>query len=69
MIDILLSATTLDNATADGFMETTVKELEKHGHLNMLSSSKLLGIGPEGAADLIRRENKQIKKNYTESQP
>jgi hypothetical protein len=27
--DILLSATTLENPTTDGYMETTVKELEK----------------------------------------
>jgi hypothetical protein len=60
--DILLSATTLENATADGYMGITVKELENHGHLDLLSSSKLLGIGPDGATNLIRGENGQIKK-------
>jgi hypothetical protein len=50
---ILLSAKTLESATADGYMETTVKELEKHGHLDLLFSSNLLGIGPDGAENLI----------------
>jgi hypothetical protein len=41
-------------------METTVKELEEHGFLDLLFSSKLLGISPDGAANLIGRENGQI---------
>jgi hypothetical protein len=62
VIDILLSATPLENATADEYMEAIVKELEKYGHLDLLSSSKVLGIGPDGAANLTGKENGQIKK-------
>jgi hypothetical protein len=63
VIDIPPSATLLENATSDGYMEAIVNEVEKHGHLDLLSSSKLLGISPDGAANLIKRENGQIKKN------
>jgi hypothetical protein len=43
-------------------MEAIEKELEEHGLLDLLLSSKQIGIGAYGAANMIERENRLIQK-------
>jgi hypothetical protein len=57
-----LSVTPLQNATVDGYLKAVEKELEKHGLLDQLSSSNLIGIGTDGAASLLGTEHGLIKK-------
>jgi hypothetical protein len=60
--EVFLSVTPLQNATADGYLKTVEKELEKHELLNWLSFSNLIGIGTDGAASLLGKEHGLIKK-------
>jgi hypothetical protein len=43
-------------------MEGTQKELEKHGFLDLLFSSKLTAINTDGNDNLIGKENELIQK-------
>jgi hypothetical protein len=44
------------------YLKAVEKELEKHGILDWLSSSNLIGIGNDGAASLLGTEHGLIKK-------
>jgi hypothetical protein len=52
----------LDNANAVGYLDAVEKELEKHGFLNWLLSSHLIGISTDGAASISGAENGLIQK-------